>query len=146
MWSMFACEPGQLAIVEDLEVPVRAVGQPAPELLLPDGACPPRRMCCGSSLRARMTPPLHVSPIPRNAVGPRRTWGRRWHVLPQLQPLVVPQDSQTWQAPARFILMPHSKHIGASWSTGTELPWSFGIGAACATACGDGAVGTAGSS
>ena len=60
----------------------------------------------------------------------------------QLQPLVAPQLSQTWQLPARFILTPHDRHSGASVSTGTLLPSKVGSSLAVATACGDGAVGT----
>ncbi len=61
------------------------------------------------------------------------------------QPLVVPQLSHTWQAPARCILIPQSKHIGASWSTGTEDTVISGIGSDFATASAVGAVGTSGS-
>ena len=64
--------------------------------------------------------------------------------LHQLQPLVVPQDSQTWQLPARFIFTPQPKHIGASWSTGTDEPSICGSSLAAATDSAVGAVGTAG--
>ena len=35
-------------------------------------------------------------------------------MIRQLQPLVLPQPSQTWQEPAGRIFVPQVKHIGAS--------------------------------